>query len=73
MSLNSLDINPIKTTISVTPCNFTGPEMFEFNTVVEGLANSITRTVVDLQDKRIREGLIALGWTPPDRDQQGGL
>lgn len=68
MSLNSIDINPTKTTISVTPCNFTGPESFEFDTVIDGFAKSITRIIVDLQDKRVREGLIALGWAPPDRD-----
>ena len=68
MSIDSFDKNPGKTTIRVTPCNFTGQESFEFDTIVAGFANTITRVIVDLQDKRIREGLIALGWTPPDRD-----
>lgn len=57
-----------KTHITVDPIQFTGPESFEFRVTIEGMVDQIAKTVVNLQEKRIREGLIALGWTPPKEE-----
>jgi hypothetical protein len=37
----------------------------ELHSKFNGFENILSRTVIDTQDKIIRESLIKLGWTPP--------
>ena len=42
--------------------------MLEIHSTLNGIRNDVMRRVMDTQEQQIRDALIQLGWTPPNKE-----
>ena len=42
--------------------------LFAVHSTLNGIRNDVMRRVMDTQEQQIRDALIALGWTPPNKE-----
>ena len=42
--------------------------LLEVHSTLNGMRNDVTRRVIDTQEQQVRDALIALGWTPPNKE-----
>lgn len=58
--------NPDNTTFCTLSCSTDGRHI----TLVEDLRGEICRCIVDTEEQMLRQTLIKLGWSPPERTQE---
>ena len=42
--------------------------LLEVHSTLNGIRDDVMRRVMDTQEQQIRDALIALGWTPPNKE-----
>jgi len=58
-----------KTSITVKGMVFIGEDETRHVEIITNIAGQLSKRVLNMEEAAIREGLILLGWTPPDENE----